>query len=99
MNIQVDIDVASTSDRLPSTGQMELWISAPLVDAPDSDQRDAEVSVSIVDEEESQESNLRFRQNDKPTNVLSFPADMPPEIDIPLSADLVVCVPVVEHGA
>jgi|SRR5690554_5942196 len=99
MNIQVDIDVASTSDRLPSTGQMELWISAALVDAPDFDQGDAEVSVYIVDEEESQELNLRFRQKDKPTNVLSFPADIPPEIDIPLLGDLVVCAPVVENEA
>lgn len=99
MTIQVDIDVASTSVRLPSTGQMELWISAALADAPDFDQSDAEVSVYIVDEDESQELNLRFRQKDKPTNVLSFPADIPPELDIPLLGDLVVCAPVVEHEA
>lgn len=99
MTIQVDIDVASSSVRLPSTGQMEQWISAALVDAPDFDHSNAEVSVYIVDEDESQELNLRFRQKDKPTNVLSFPADIPPELDIPLLGDLVVCAPVVEREA
>lgn len=99
MTIQVDIDVASSNVRLPSTGQMEQWISAALVDAPDFDHSNAEVSVYIVDEDESQELNLRFRQKDKPTNVLSFPADIPPELDIPLLGDLVVCAPVVEREA
>jgi probable rRNA maturation factor len=99
MTIQVDIDVASSSVRLPSFGQMEQWISAALVDAPDFDHSNAEVSVYIVDEDESQELNLRFRQKDKPTNVLSFPADIPPELDIPLLGDLVVCAPVVEREA
>lgn len=99
MTIQVDIDVASSNVRLPSTGQMEQWVSAALIDAPDFDHSNAEVSVYIVDEDESQELNLRFRQKDKPTNVLSFPADIPPELDIPLLGDLVVCAPVVEREA
>ena len=99
MTIQVDIDVASSSVRLPSSGQIEQWISAALVDAPDFDHSNAEVSVYIVDEDESQELNLHFRQKDSPTNVLSFPADIPPELDIPLLGDLVVCAPVVEREA
>ena len=99
MTTQVDIDVASTSARLPAAGRIENWISQALAEVPDFSQKDAEVSVYIVDEAESQELNLRYRHKDKPTNVLSFPADIPAELDIPLLGDLVVCAPVVEREA
>jgi probable rRNA maturation factor len=59
----------------------------------------AEVSVYIVDEAESQELNSQYRGKDKPTNVLSFPADIPEEVGVPLLGDLVVCAPVVEREA
>ncbi len=60
---------------------------------------EAEVSLYIVDEAESQELNAQYRGKDKPTNVLSFPADIPEEVGVPLLGDLVVCAPVVEREA
>ena len=53
----------------------------------------------LVDEDESRSLNCEYRDRDYPTNVLSFPADLPPELNIPLLGDLVVCVQVVQREA
>jgi probable rRNA maturation factor len=99
MTTQVDIDVASSSALIPVAGHIENWISSALAAVPDWHQNHTEVSVYVVDEPESQELNLRYRHQNKPTNVLSFPADIPPELDLPLLGDLVICAPVVEREA
>ena len=93
---QIDIDSNSISQQLPSDAQIQQWISCALA----SQQLDeAEVSVYIVDADEGRELNREYRQRDYATNVLSFPADIPPEVEIPLLGDLVVCAPVVEREA
>jgi probable rRNA maturation factor len=88
--------VNSSSTKIPSIENIELWISTAL----QSDElNQAEVSVYIVDEVEGQELNAQYRGKDKPTNVLSFPADIPDEVGVPLLGDLVICAPVVEREA
>lgn len=62
-----------------------------------------DISVRLVNDEESHQLNLHYRQKDKPTNVLSFPSDLPEDIvemldSIPLG-DLVISVPVVLREA
>ena len=53
--------------------------------------------------EESHQLNLQYREKDKPTNVLSFPSDIPEEVLPMLDAlplgDLVICIPVVLQEA
>jgi probable rRNA maturation factor len=93
---QIDIESNSSSQHIPSTGALESWINAAL---RSQQLEEAEVSLYIVDENESQELNAQYRGKDKPTNVLSFPADIPEEVGIPLLGDLVVCAPVVEREA
>ena len=96
MSYRIDIEINSTSKQIPSIENIELWISTAL----ESDElNDAEVSVYIVDEAESQDLNFQYRSKDKPTNVLSFPAEIPEEVGVPLLGDLVVCAPVVEREA
>ena len=58
-----------------------------------------EMTVRIVDEDESQTLNATYRDKDKPTNVLSFPFEAPPGVELPLLGDLVVCKQVVEDEA
>lgn len=64
---------------------------------------DCEIGVACVDLAESQQLNLQYREKDKPTNVLSFPSDIPEEILPMLDAfplgDLVICIPVVLQEA
>jgi probable rRNA maturation factor len=44
---------------------------------------------------EVQRLNSRYRGKDAATNVLSFPADLPAEVDLPLLGDIVMCAPLV----
>ncbi|MEE4244633.1 MAG: rRNA maturation RNase YbeY, partial [Kangiellaceae bacterium] len=43
--------------------------------------------------------NSQYRQKDKPTNVLSFAADIPNYIESDLLGDLAICAVVVEQEA
>ena len=104
MPYQVDIEVVSESTQVPDSADIERWISAALDNvfsdrALADESNEAEISVYIVDEAESQTLNHQYRQQEKPTNVLSFPADIPEELGIPLLGDLVICAPVVEREA
>ena len=45
------------------------------------------------------ELNRYYRQRDYATNVLSFPADLPPALKLPLIGDLVICAPVIVSEA
>lgn len=96
MAYQIDIESNSQSQQIPVAAELERWINAALI----AEQLEAaEVSLYIVDEDESQELNAQYRGKDKPTNVLSFPADIPEAVGVPLLGDLVVCAPVVEREA
>lgn len=65
--------------------------------------QNCEIGIACVDNDESQKLNLEYRQKDKPTNVLSFPSDVPEEVLAMLDAlpigDLVICIPVVLQEA
>lgn len=65
--------------------------------------QDCEIGIAYVDNEESHQLNFEYREKDKPTNVLSFPSDIPEEVlplldALPLG-DLVICIPVVLQEA
>lgn len=96
MNYHIDIELNSQSTQLPLDDQLILWVSAAL---KAQGLEEAEVSLYIVDDEESQALNLQYRHKDYPTNVLSFPADIPEEVGVPLLGDLVLCAPVIEREA
>ncbi|MDO6424445.1 rRNA maturation RNase YbeY [Saccharophagus degradans] len=95
--LTIDIQQASTADasQLPSDEQFEIWVEAALQQR----MSDAELSVRIVDEDESQALNLQYRGKDKPTNVLSFPCELPDGVELPLLGDLVICAQVVAKEA
>ncbi len=94
MALEVDLQIATDSHQIPDEQEIVKWASAAL--QTDGDQ---EVTIRIVDEEESQQLNHQYRGKDRPTNVLSFPFESPPGIDLPLLGDLVICVQVVEKEA
>ncbi|WP_339844913.1 rRNA maturation RNase YbeY [uncultured Halopseudomonas sp.] len=94
LDLELDIQRASTSADLPDDESFRLWAGLALQNRPGH-----ELTIRLVDEEESQALNRDYRHKDYPTNVLSFPADLPPELNIPLLGDLVVCAPVVAREA
>ena len=65
--------------------------------------QDCEIGIACVGNDESHKLNLEYRGKDKPTNVLSFPGDVPEEVLAMLDAlplgDLVICIPVVLQEA
>ncbi|UCM60684.1 rRNA maturation RNase YbeY [Aeromonas hydrophila] len=96
MSVTLDLQLASAStDGLPSEAQLQDWLDGTILGF----QQEAEVTVRIVDEAESNELNLTYRGKDKPTNVLSFPFEAPPGLELPLLGDLVICRQVVEREA
>ncbi|WP_323924963.1 rRNA maturation RNase YbeY [Aeromonas veronii] len=96
MSVTLDLQLASTStDGLPTEAQLQGWLDGTILGF----QQEAEVTVRIVDEAESNELNLTYRGKDKPTNVLSFPFEAPPGLELPLLGDLVICRQVVEREA
>lgn len=94
MTIEVEIQKASSSSTVPSDLKFRQWAAAALRECGD-----AELVVRIVDREESQQLNARFRSKEIATNVLSFPAELPEEVDLPLLGDVVICAPLVEQEA
>lgn len=96
MSYYVDVQVACDDEQgLPSDDQLQAWFEHAIRDAKPQ----AEVTIRIVDEGESQSLNRDYRGKDKPTNVLSFPFEAPPGVGIDLLGDLVVCRQVVEQEA
>jgi probable rRNA maturation factor len=92
---QVEIQSCSRSQKQPELQQIQIWVDAALTEL----NRDTEIVVRIVDEQESAELNEQYRHKQGPTNILSFPVEIPEGIDLNLLGDLVVCAPVLEREA
>ena len=97
----IDLQIAAeNSENLPSLEQFTQWVQRALAhEAQTEDFPETEITIRIVDEAESHELNLTYRGKDKPTNVLSFPFEVPEGIELPLLGDLIICRQVVEKEA
>lgn len=91
----VEIQTVFASEGQPDRQQIQLWIDTALEDYD----QDTEIVVRIVDEQESAELNEQYRHKAGPTNILSFPVDVPEGIELDLLGDLVICAPVLEKEA
>ena len=86
--LSLAVQYAIDARGLPSRAQFRRWVKAAL-------QHDANVTLRIVGESEGWELNKKFRRKDYATDVLTFVYD-----DVqPLTADVVICAPVVEREA
>ena len=94
MNL-IEIQTIFTSNGQPDQNQIQLWVDTTLEDLNE----DTEIVVRIVDEQESAYLNEQYRQKTGPTNILSFPADIPKHVELSLLGDLVICAPVLEKEA
>ena len=98
IELMLDLQLACEDDsELPTEEQLSLWATAALTSRTDIEE--PELTVRIVDEEESQQLNFEYRGKDKPTNVLSFPFEAPAHVPLPLLGDLIVCKQVVAREA
>jgi probable rRNA maturation factor len=100
VGLLLDLQEASAEPGCPGVGELSRWAGAAL----EGRRERAELTIRIVDEAESRDLNLSYRGQDKPTNVLSFPFDLPPGMDPDdpvalLLGDLVLCAPLVHREA
>ncbi|QHB17796.1 rRNA maturation RNase YbeY [Mannheimia pernigra] len=100
-NLYIDLQIAcENTENLPSEQQFYTWVHKALsIEAKTENFPESEITIRIVDEAESHELNLTYRGKDKPTNVLSFPFEVPEGIEMPLLGDLVICRQVMEKEA
>ncbi|MCR3755705.1 MAG: endoribonuclease YbeY [Sodalis sp. Psp] len=92
----LDLQVACDETQgLPTKADFQRWLQGVLLLFCDQ----AEVTIRLVDESESYALNMTYRGKNRPTNVLSFPFEAPPEVVLPLLGDLVICRQVVEREA
>ena len=82
---------------LPSATSFRCWAEAALRGA--KRRKPAELAIRIVDADEGRALNRDYRGKDYATNVLSFPAELPPGVALPLIGDLAICAPVVLREA
>lgn len=94
MSFDCDIQY-EVEGQLPSEEQFQHWVSSALKDQLE----EGEICIRVVSPEESQTLNSTYRGKDKPTNVLSFPFEVPEGIPLILLGDLVICAEVVATEA
>jgi probable rRNA maturation factor len=95
--VRLDVSVGYALPRagLPSAVSFRKWVAAALAGRI----READLAIRVVDAREGRALNRHYRGKDYATNVLSFPADLPEGVKLPLLGDLVICAPVVEREA
>jgi probable rRNA maturation factor len=96
----VDVQIASGASGIPSPDDIRRWVAHAA--SAEACGPETEISVRVVDEPEMQALNRDYRGQDRPTNVLSFPAgDVQglPEDTARMLGDIVVCATVVEREA
>jgi len=95
----IDLQVACTPTKLPTKEQFQLWVDTALAEVSSKPSQDFELTIRLVNNEESQQLNKQYRGKDKPTNVLSFPFEVPDGIELNLLGDLIICIEVMKQEA
>lgn len=98
MELELDLDIADNLQQVPTEEQFRGWITKAL-SAGGYSKDSVELSVMVVSETVSQTLNDQYRGKNKPTNVLSFPAEIPEFVESELIGDMVICAPLVQKEA
>jgi probable rRNA maturation factor len=95
VGIEVTVEDASGVTGVPAAALLRRWAQAALAGRC----REGELAIRIVAEAEGARLNQDYRHKSGPTNVLSFPAELPAGVPVVVLGDLVICAPVVEREA
>lgn len=104
MELDLDLQIATDCPDLPETPLFERWACAAL----EGRRSRAALTIRVVGLDESADLNRSYRGVERPTNVLSFPFELPPGLDSVTAADdsigdligdLVICAEVVRREA
>lgn len=95
LDLELGVSYALPRRGLPSALSFRRWVTAALQGRI----RRADLALRLVDAREGQALNRHYRGKDYPTNVLSFPAQLPAGVKLPILGDIVLCAPVVAREA
>jgi len=104
MNVRVDLNAedCSTSQWLPDVHELAKWMTCAWQCDSNTD-RPVNVSIRMVDSKQAAKLNRQYRGKNHPTNVLSFPAQLPEAVTQSMEyihlGDIVICPSVVEQEA
>jgi probable rRNA maturation factor len=95
--VQLDVGVSYGLPRigLPASASFRRWVAAAL----EGRILRADLAIRLVDEREGRALNQHYRGKPNATNVLSFPAELPKGVKLPLLGDIVLCAPVIAREA
>ena len=96
---KIDLQIACEETKYPSIEQFQRWVNTALDEVSSDTKQAFELTIRIVNREESQQLNNQYRGIDKPTNVLSFPFEVPEGIELNLLGDLIICIEVMQKEA
>jgi len=103
MTVTLDVSISedivtetkdSGDDDVPEPGLLQTWAGAAYLSDVD-----AVASMMVTTEAEIQQLNKQYRNKDKATNVLSFPMQLPEEIDTHFLGDIALCASVIKQEA
>ena len=92
MPVLLDLQIEVTDHTLPKAPQFQKWLDLTVSE-------NLEVTIRIVDENESSAYNQTYRHKKGSTNVLSFPFEQPEDLALPILGDIVLCAPLIEYEA
>ena len=96
--VDLEVSIAEGLEKhVPTASIMQNWIYAVL--AKIGYENSAQICVRVVEQQEMIDLNYKFRKVNKATNVLSFPYQALPGVNIPFLGDLVICADVVSQEA
>lgn len=91
--VAVKLQYAVAKDGIPASKLISQWVKSAINYLKIN--LTAEITVRIVGKKEITDLNYRYRNQAKPTNVLSFSYPPPHGTDLPLCGDIVICASVV----
>lgn len=102
--LELDVQNPNKFSNIPDNDDFQQWAEAGLQSNNSENNHGYSVVIRVATEAESQQLNYDYRQKDAPTNVLSFPFEMP---DLPETTcveprhlgDLIFCQPVIAKEA
>lgn len=95
MTPEVDVQYATDFINCPDASTIVKWVGEALAQQKEN----YALSIKIIDEDEMKTLNFQYRQKQKPTNVLSFPCQLPFEVRGNMLGDIAICAPVVQQEA
>mgnify|MGYP006076396927 CR=1 FL=1 len=99
MKYHVTYQNTNDYQNAPNIFHVQRWVNTTLENLI----KKGELTLRLVNSSTIQSLNNQYRRMDKPTNVLSFPCELPEEVrqqlDYPALGDIIICHEVIEKEA